>query len=175
MHAEPRERGEPRVDVAELAGVDAVLQDRLDASFVLAPPLTELLGANVGERGELVEEDPDVIGVAVDHVEQLVAEHRQPRRGRTARLRDARRAAHDLVHHPIVDGGEELFFRLDVVIERALAEAVDRAQLRDAGGVVALAREDRRRGVDDDIAARLPLRAALGLVARGTRLHGPKV
>ena len=44
-------------------------------SLVLAPPDAELLGAFVGERGELVEEDPDVIGVAVDDVEELVAEH----------------------------------------------------------------------------------------------------
>ena len=37
----------------------------------------ELLGPLAGERGELVQEHPDVVGVAVDHVEQLVAEHRQ--------------------------------------------------------------------------------------------------
>ena len=80
MHAEPRERGEPRVDVAELAGVDAGLQDRLDPALVLAPAHAELLGAFGGERGELVQEDPDVIGIAVDDVEQLVAEHRQLRR-----------------------------------------------------------------------------------------------
>ena len=80
MHAEPRERGEARVDVAELAGVDAVLQDRLDAALVLAPPDAELFGAFVGERGELVQEDPHVIGVAVDDVEQFVAEHGEARR-----------------------------------------------------------------------------------------------
>ena len=77
VHAEPRERGEPRVDVAELAGVDAGLQDRLDPALVLAPAHAELLGALGGERGELVEEHPHVIGIAVDDVEQLVAEHRR--------------------------------------------------------------------------------------------------
>ena len=166
VHAEPREGGEPRVDVAELSRVDAGLQDRLDPPLVLAPPHAELLGAFARERGELVEEDPDVIGIAVDDVEQLVAEHRQLLRRRPARLRDAIGAEHHLVHHPIVDRGEELFLRLDVVVEGALAETVDRAQLRDAGGVVALAREDLRRGVDDDVATRLPLLAAPGLVAR---------
>ena len=40
VHAEPRERGEPRVDGAELAGVDAGLQDRLDPALVLAAPRT---------------------------------------------------------------------------------------------------------------------------------------
>ena len=157
MHAEPRERGEPRVDVTELARVDAGLQDRLDPALVLAPAHTELLGAFGGERGELVEEDPDVIGIAVDDVEQLVAEHGQLGRRRPARVGDAIGAEHHLVHHPIVDRGEELFLRIDVVVERALAETVDRAQLRDAGGVIAAAREDPRRGVDDLVATRLPL------------------
>ena len=124
--------------------VDAGLQDRLDPSLVLPPAHAELLGAFGGERGELVEEHPHVIGIAVDDVEQLVAEHRQLRRRRCRRrLGDAIGAEHHLVHHAIVDRGEELFLRLDVVVERALAETVDRAQLRDAGGVVALAREDR--------------------------------
>ena len=58
VHAEPRACGEPRVDVAELAGVDAGPQDRLDPALVLAPAHAELLGALVGERRELVEEDP---------------------------------------------------------------------------------------------------------------------
>ena len=75
---------------------------------------------------------------------------------------DAIGADHHLVHHPVVDGGEELLLRPDVVVEGALAETVDRAQLRDAGGVVAASREDLRRGVDDRVATRLPLRAALG-------------
>ena len=51
VHAEPRERREPRVDVAELARVDAGLQDRLDPALVLAPAHAELLGAFGGERG----------------------------------------------------------------------------------------------------------------------------
>ena len=113
-----------------------------------------------------------MIGVAVDDVEQLVAEHRQLLRRRTARLGDAIRAEHHLVHHPIVDGGEELFLRLDVVVEGALAETVDRAQLRDAGGVVALAREDRRRGVDDHVATRLPASRCVG-ARRSLRVAAP--
>ena len=44
-----------------------------------------------------------------------------------------------LVHHPVVDGGEELLLGADVVVERALAESVDLAELGDAGGVVAAA------------------------------------
>ena len=117
--------------------VDPGLQDRLDPSLVLPPAHAELLGAFVGERRELVEEDPDVIGIAVDDVEQLVAQHGQLLGRRPARVGDAIRAEHHLVHHPIVDRGEELFLRLDVVVERALAETVGRAQLHDAGGVVA--------------------------------------
>ena len=80
VHAEPRARREPRVDVAELPGVDAGLQHRLDPALVLPPAVAELLGALVGERGELVEEHPHVVRIAVDDVEQLVAEHRQLRR-----------------------------------------------------------------------------------------------
>ena len=80
-----------------------------------------------------------MIGVAVDDVEQLVAQHGQLRRRRPARLGDPIGAEHHLVHHPVVDGGEELLLRPDVVVERALAEPVDLAQLGDAGGVVAAA------------------------------------
>ena len=72
--------------------------------------------------------------------------------GRPARAGDAIGAEHHLVHHAVVDRGEELLLRPDVVVERALAETVDRAQLRDAGGVVALPREHLRRGVDDHVA-----------------------
>ena len=99
--------------------------------------VAELLGAFAGERGELVEEDPDVVRIAVDDVEQLVAEHRELRRRRPARLGDAVGAEHHLVHDAVVDRGEELLLRPDVVVEGALAEAVDLAQLGDAGGVVA--------------------------------------
>ena len=94
-------------------------------------------------------------------------------RRRPARLGDSIGAEHHLVHHPIVDRGEELLLRPDVVVEGALAETVDLAQLGDAGGVVALLREDLRRGVDDHVATRLPLRAASGLVARGGSRHRP--
>ena len=108
-------------------------------ALVRSPAHAELLGPFGGERRELVEEDPHVIGIAVDDVEQLVAQHGQLRRRRPARRGDAIRAEHHLVHHPIVDRGEELLLRLDVVVEGALAETVDRAQLRDARGVVAAA------------------------------------
>ena len=160
MHAEPRHGGQPRVEVAELACVDAGLEDRLDPSLVLAAPLAELLGPFAGERGELVQEDPDVVGVAVDHVEQLVAEHGQLLRRRAARLGDAVGADHHLVHHPVVDGGEQLLLGADVVVERALAELVGGAELGDARGVVAAPGEDARGRVDDRLAARLPVRAA---------------
>ena len=71
--------------VAELAGVDAGLQDRLDPALVFAPAHTEPLGALAGERRELVQEHPHVVGVAVDDVEELVAEHRELFRRRPAR------------------------------------------------------------------------------------------
>ena len=128
-----------------------------------------VLGPLGGERRELVEEDPDVVGVAVDHVEQLVAQHRQLRGRRAARLGHPVGAEQHLVHHPVVDGGEQLLLRPDVVVERALAQPVDLAQLDDAGGVVALLGEDLRRGVDDRVATGLPLLAASGLVARSVR------
>ena len=143
MHAEPRECGEPRVEVAELAGIDPGLQDVFDPLLVLPPAAAELFGSLGSERGELVEEDPDVIGVPVDDVEQLVAQHRELRRRCSARRGDAVGTDHHLVHHPIVDRGKEFFLRFDVVVEGALAETVDRAQFRDPGGVVTLAREDR--------------------------------
>src|SRR5947209_14197374 len=75
VHAEPGPGRQPRVDVAELARLHAGLEDGLDLSFVLAPPTPELVGALAAESVELVEDDPDVIGLAVDHVEQLLAEH----------------------------------------------------------------------------------------------------
>ena len=85
---------------------------------------------------------------------------------------DAVGAEHHLVHHPIVDGGEELLFRTDVVVERALAEIVGGTELGDAGGVVAAAGEHGRGRVDDGLATRLPLRAASGLAARCSHRHG---
>ena len=127
MHAEPGTGGQPRVDVSELARVDPGSEDRLDLSFVLPPPAAELVDSAAGKRMELVQEDPDVIGVAMDHVEELVAEHGQLHRRRTAGLGYAPGAGDDLVHHPVVDGGEELLLGADVVVERALAEAVGRA------------------------------------------------
>jgi len=96
----------------------------------------------------------------VDDVEQLVAEHGQLGGGPPVRRGHALGADHHLVHHPVVDGGEQLLLRPDVVVERALAQPVDLAQLDDAGGVVALLGEDLGRGVDDRVATRLPLLAA---------------
>ena len=123
-----------------------------------------------------------MIRVATDDVEQLVAEHGEPRRRRTTGLGDATGTEHHLVHHAIVDRGEELFLRFDVVVERALAETVDFAQLRDAGRVIALAREHGRRGVDDEIAtapsisrcvAVLRVAALIGICSdRKTRVTG---
>ena len=75
VHAEPGPRGEPRVDGAELAGVDARLQDGFDPALVLAPAVRNCSARVVGERRELVQEHPHVVGVAVDDVEQLGAEH----------------------------------------------------------------------------------------------------
>ena len=130
--------------VAELAGIDAGLQDRLDPSLVLASTLAELRGPFAGECRELVQEDPDVIGVAVDHVEQLLAEHGQLLRRGAAGLGDPVGSEHHLVHHPVVDGGQELLFGADVVVERTLPEIVGRAELHDPGGVVPVSGEDGR-------------------------------
>ena len=153
---EPCHGRQPRLQLAELARIDAGLQDRLDPSLVLAAPHTELRGAFAGERRELVQEDPDVIRIAVDHVEQLFTQHGQLLRRRTARLGDAIGAQHHLVHHSVVDGSEQLLLGTDVVVERALAEIVRGTQLVDAGGVIAAPGEDACRRVDDRLATRLP-------------------
>ncbi len=78
--------------VTELARLDAGLEDGLDPALVRAAPLAELLGPLAGERRELVQEHPDVIRVAVDHVEQLLAEHGQllPTASRRPRRRGRR-------------------------------------------------------------------------------------
>ena len=166
MHAEPGPGHQPGVDVAELAGLDAGAQDGLDPALVLAAPQAELLGPGAGEGGELVQEDPHVIGVAVDDVEQLVAQHGQLLRRRPARIGHPVGAEHDLVHDPVVDGGQQLLLGADVVVERSLAQVVGRAELHDPGGVVTLAGEDVRRGVDDRLAPLLPFRAAPGVPVR---------
>ena len=144
MHPEPRHRGQPRLHRSELARVDAGLEDGLDPLLVLAATLAELGGTLAGEGRELVEEDPDVIRVAVDHVEQFVTEHGQLlRRGPTG-LGDAVGPEHHLVHHPVVDGGEKLLLGADVVVEGTLAELVGGTELHDAGVVIAVAGEDGR-------------------------------
>ncbi len=107
-------------------------------ALVLAPPQAELLGPGTGQSGELVQEDPHVIGVSVDHVEQLVTQHGELLGGRPAGIGDAVGAEHDLVHHPVVDGGEQLLLGADVVVERAFAQVVGRAELHDPRGVVPL-------------------------------------
>ena len=164
MHPEPRHCRQPGLQLTELARVDAGLEDRLDPPLVLAAPPAELGGALAGQRRELVQEDPDVIRVAVNHVEQLLAEHGQLLRGRAAGRGHPVRAEHHFVHHPVVDGGEELLLGADVVVQRALAEIVGGAELHDAGGVVPAPGEDGRRGVDDHLATRLPVRPARRIV-----------
>jgi hypothetical protein len=113
-----------------------------------------------------------VVGVAVDHVEQLVAEHGELGRRRTARLGDAVGAPQHLVHHPVVDRREQPLLGADVVVERALAEVVGITELVEARGVVPLPGEQARRRVDDRLAARLPLRVASRDVGRIRSRHG---
>ena len=60
-----------------MTGTGARLEDPLDPPFVLPPPLSELLGVLAGEGWELVQEDPHVIGVADDDIEQFLAQHGQ--------------------------------------------------------------------------------------------------
>ena len=117
-------------------------EHRFDPSLVLAAAAAERGGALAGERRELVQEDPDVVRVAVDDVEQLVAEHGQLLRGRPAGLRHAVGAEHHFVHHPVMDGRQQFLFGTDVVVQRAFAEIVGGTELHDAGGVVAVLRED---------------------------------
>ena len=133
-----------RLQFTELARVDPGLENRLDPSLVLAAAPAERRGALAGEGGELVQEDPDVVRVAVDDVEQLVAQHGQLLRGRPSGLRHAFGTEHHFVHHPVMDGRQELLFGTDVVVQRALAEIVGGAELHDAGGVVAVLGEDGR-------------------------------
>ena len=166
VHPEPRHGGQPRLQFTELARVDARLEHRLDPPLVAAAPLAELLGAVAGECRELVQEDPDVIRVAVDHVEQLLTEHGQLLRRRAARLGHTIGAEHHLVHHPVVDGGEQLLLGADVVVERSLAEVVGGTELHDARGVIPAPGEDRSGRVDDRLATRLPVRPAWRITGR---------
>src|ERR1035437_4835449 len=158
VHPEPSHGGQPRLQLTELARVDAGLEDRLDPFLVLAAALAELRRPLAGERRELVQEYPDVIRVAVDHVEQFLTKHGQLQRRRAARLGDAISTEHHLVHHPVVDCGEKLLFGGDVMVERPLAEIVCGTELHDARGVIPTSGEDGRRCIDDRLATRLPLR-----------------
>ena len=94
-----------------------------------------------------------MVRIAGDHVEQLVAEHRQLLRRRAACLLDSVGAEQHLVHHTIVDGDEQPLLGADVVVERALAEPVRLAELGGARGVVAALGDELRRAVDDVLAA----------------------
>ena len=142
MHSEPGERGQPRLDVTELTGIDSGLQDRLDGLLEHPATPSKLLSPLARQRRKLVQEDPDVVGVAGDHVQQLVSQHRQLLGGRTSDGGDAVSACQDLVHHAIVDRGEQLFLRPDVVVERTLTQIVGDAELSDAGGVIPTFGED---------------------------------
>src|ERR1019366_10046046 len=72
-----------------------------------------------------------------------------------------------------VDGGQQLLFGADVVVQRALADAVRPAQFRRAGGVIAPLGEDLRRRVHDPTAAPLPLGALSFLVCHPRLRHNP--
>ena len=108
MHAEPRHGGQPGLHGTEFARVDAGLQDPLNPLFVGATAQAELLGPLAGERREFVQEDPDVVRVAMDDIEEFLAQHGQLPRRRASRLRHSIRAEHHLVHHPVVNGGEQI-------------------------------------------------------------------
>ena len=166
VHAEPGVRRQPGVDVTELAGLDSGAEHRLHPPLVRPASDAELRGPGTGQSGELVQEHPDVVRVAVNHIEQLVAEHGQLLRRPSARRGHPVGAEHDLVHHAVVDGREQLLLGTDVVVERALAKVIGRAELRDPGRVVAPPGEDAGRGVDDRFPSELPLRAATGVPVR---------
>ena len=144
MHPEPCHGGQSRLHGPELARVDTGLEDTFDPLLILATALAELGGTLAGEGRELVEEDPHVIGVAVDHVEQLVTEHGQLLRRGTTGPGDAVGPEHHLVHHPVVDRGEKLLLGAYVVVEGTLAEIVGGTELHDARGVVSVSGEDGR-------------------------------
>ena len=147
-----------------MPGFGARLEHRLDPSLVLSPPLPELLGILTCQCRELVQEHPDVIGVADDDIEQFLTEHGQLVRRRPAGQRGAIGTDHDLVHHPIVDGGEQFLLRTDVVVEGTLPELVRLTELDRTGGVVAPLGEDLGRAVDDGLPAQVPFRAPVGIV-----------
>ena len=171
VHPQPGHGRQPGLQITELSGFDSGLQDVLDPALVGAAALAELSRTVAGQRRELVQEHPHVVRVAVDDVEQLVAEHGQLLRRRPACRGDAVCAQHHLVHHPVVDGGEELLLGADVVVERALAQVVRHTELRDARGVVAAPGEHARRRVDDRFVARLPVRLPPRITGRFRVCH----
>ena len=73
-------------------------------------------------------------------------------------------AEHDLVHDPIVDGGEKLFLRTDVVVEGTLPELGRLTELDRARVVVAPLGKDFGGEVDDGLTAQVPSCASRPLV-----------
>ncbi len=166
VHTEPGQGGEPRLQIAEVAGVNTALEDRLDLLLVLPAPLAELSCVFTGEGRELVQENPDMVRVAMDHVQELDSQHRQLLRRRSPRFCNAIRTEHHLVHHPVVDRRQERFFGSDVVVQGALAEVVRFTELCDARGVVTLSGENACGRVDDRLIARLPGRSPARIARR---------
>jgi enoyl-CoA hydratase/carnithine racemase len=164
VHAEPGGDRQPGVEQPEVPGLHALLEHGLNRSLVPAPPLPEHLGVLAGQRGEVMQEHPDVVGEAKDDVEEFLTHHRQLLGRRSAREGHPVRAEHDLIHDPVVNGGEQLLLRADVVVERALADAVRLAELRGARGMIATLGEHLRGRVHDLVAAGLPLGAFALLV-----------
>jgi len=153
-------------EVAELARRHPGAQHVLDPALVVLAPLAELFRPVAGEGGKLVQEHPDVVGITMDDVDQLVTEHGQLLRRRPSGLGHPVRSELHLVHDAVVDGRQQLLLGADVVVQGSLAEIIGRTQLHDPGGVVTLSGEDLRGGVDDGLAPVLPLRAASGVPAR---------
>ncbi len=81
VHPEPRHGRQPWLDLAEFSRFDACPEDGLDPPFEFATALPELLGALAGQRRELVQEDPHMVGIAGDDLEQLISQQRQLLRG----------------------------------------------------------------------------------------------
>jgi len=108
VHPEPRHGGQPGLHITELARLHARLEDRLDPLLIGTAAFAKLLRSLAGERRNSCKEDPDVVRVAVDDVEQFLAQHGELPSGRATRLRHTVCAKHHLVHHPIVDGREQV-------------------------------------------------------------------
>ena len=77
VHAQPCVDRQPGVDGPEIPRFDAFLEHGLNPPLVGTPPLPERLGVLAREGGEIMQEDPDVVAEAEDHVEQFLTEHGQ--------------------------------------------------------------------------------------------------